>query len=173
MRSLPVNLTAAPAIMLVTIMLVIWISGCDGGSSLSSLTAQQQEAHGAAIAMLEELGAQIVVDEKHPDQPILEIYFLKTPVTDEHLEKLKGLAHIQLINLHSANITDAGLEHLKDLDTLVEMVLSSTRITDAGLKHLEGLANLKGLYVKDTRVTQNGERQIKQAIPELFVMRAG
>ena len=165
MRSLPVNLTVATAIMLVA-----WVSGCDGGFSLSSLTPQQQEAHDAANAMLEELGAEIVVDEKHPDLPILEIYFLNIPVTDKHLEQLTGLTHVQLINLNGASITDAGLEHLKDLGTLVELVLNGTRITDAGLKHLEGLSNLKGLYL-NTRTTQSGEQQIKQAIPELFVMR--
>jgi hypothetical protein len=165
MRSFRVNLTTA-----VAIMLALWISGC-GGSSLPSLTPQQQEAQDAALAMLKELGAEVVLDEEHPDQPILEIYFLQVPVTDQHLEKLRGLAHIQLINLHGANISDVGLEHLKELDTLVELMLNSTKITDAGVKHLEGLSNLKGIYLKDTRVTQNAEQQIKQAIPGLFVMR--
>ena len=67
----PASLAAIAAIML-----VIWINGCGGGSSLPSLTPQQQAAQDAAIAMLEELGAKVVVGEKHPDQPILEIYFL-------------------------------------------------------------------------------------------------
>ena len=166
MRSFAIYLTKVTVVMLVA-----WTSGCGGGSSGSSFTDEQRAAHDAVIAMVEELGGETVLNEEHRDQPIQEIYFIKSPVTDKHLETLKGLSHIQLINLYGANITDAGLEHLKDLDTLVELMLSDTKITDTGLKHLEGLSNLKGLYVKNTGVTQNGERQIKQAIPGLNVMR--
>lgn len=95
----------------------------------------------------------------------------KTEVTDAGLVNLKDLKQLEQLHLEQTKITDAGLEHLKGLENLVYLNLFGTAVTDAGLKHLEGLKKLKGLYLWQAPVTDAGVAALKQALPELKIVR--
>ena len=91
-------------------------------------------------------------------------------VTDAGLEHLKGLTDLQWLDLRNAEITDAGLEHLKGLK-LQELLLTNTHVTDAGLKHLKGLTKLQRLFLNGTQVTDTGINDLREAFPNLNIVR--
>jgi Leucine-rich repeat (LRR) protein len=117
----------------------------------------------------------------------------KVPFTDADLEKLKGLTHLEILDLQETWVTDAGmlfvadLKQLKELDLyrtrvgdrgveflqylpeLVKLELSYTAITDAGLEKLASLKKLRTLNLYGTRVTKDGLKKLRAALPECKV----
>lgn len=77
-------------------------------------------------------------------------------VTDADLDKLKDLANVEYLGLHSARISNAGLDKIAAMKSLREVELSYTRINDEGLKKLEALPNLKKIFLYGTKVTKDG-----------------
>lgn len=77
-------------------------------------------------------------------------------ITPAGFEHLKGLTHLQKLDVHYTGVTDAGLGHLEGLTQLQELDVSNTKVTDAGLEHLKGLINLRSLNLSDTAVTDMG-----------------
>ena len=68
-------------------------------------------------------------------------------VRDSDLAILKGLAHLNVLNLEKTAVSDAGLSHLKRLTNLSDLNLGSTQISDAALAHLRDLTNLRTLHL--------------------------
>lgn len=65
-------------------------------------------------------------------------------VTDEWLENLQGLKHVEVLSIRSHNVSDKGLMHLKALPHLMNLNLVNANVTDAGLEELrEALPSLK------------------------------
>ena len=108
-----------------------------------------------------------------------------TQVTDAGLVHLKGFSDLEGLALMETGVTDAGLAHLSGLSNLKRLFLGDTRIgwmnglqrpfvtqvTDAGLVHLKGLSNLEHLDLSATKVTPVGVADLKQALPDLEVVR--
>ena len=95
----------------------------------------------------------------------------KTAITDAGLASLKGLSDLEQLHLEGTKITDNGLVNLKGLKKLTYLNLYNTAITDAGLTNLTGLTNLKNLYLWQTQVTDEGVKKLKQALPNLQVVK--
>jgi hypothetical protein len=93
------------------------------------------------------------------------------PVVDADLIKIAALADLEFLGLDSTQISDEGLKHLTRLEKLEGLMLSSTRITGAGLTCLHALKRLKRLWLSDTAVTDAALRQLKQALPQIEIIR--
>ncbi len=66
-----------------------------------------------------------------------------TPVGDEDLACFAGLAGLKILVLDNTQIADAGLAHVAKLAGLRVLLLDNTQVTDAGVKALkEALPNL-------------------------------
>jgi hypothetical protein len=176
--------------------LAVLVVGCGKGNS-------DPESQAAAEAVFTWGGSVIphglMVPVKAPDKlpegkfGIQRIAAAKSRVTDADLQKLQGLAHLEVLELQETQISDAGLAHLmglkglKELDlyrtritdkgldnlqylsNLVKLELSYTAVTDAGLDKLTGLKKLRTLNLYGTRVTKDGLKKIRAALPECKV----
>ncbi len=89
----------------------------------------------------------------------LQIY--QTKITDNGLQKLRGLRRLKHIKLGYNGITDAGLKHIENLTSLENIWLDFNPITDEGLSYLAGMKNLKQLYIPRTKVTDAGLVHLK------------
>ncbi len=167
------------------------------GLSLAVVTsgwaAADNPKQAKAIAEIEKLGGNVIVDEK--SQAVIGVSLRKTKVTDAELVLLRGLTRLEEIDLGKTGVTDAGLVHLKGLAKLQWLGLQETKITDAGLVHLQGLTKLQwvglaetkvtdvglehlkkltklqSLYLGDTKVTKQGVQKFQQALPTCYVFR--
>jgi hypothetical protein len=92
-------------------------------------------------------------------------------VTDAHLVYLKDLVTLTRLHLEKTKITDTGMENLKGLVNLEYLNLYGTEITDASLVHLEGMKKLKSLFLWQTKVTDEGVATLKQALPQVEIVR--
>jgi acetyl esterase/lipase len=139
---------------------------------------------------LKKLGARITLDDQ---KRVIGVNLGERKVTDADLVHLRGLQHLQELDLTRTRITGAGLANVKDLTTLrklfltdtkvddsgvthlngmkrLELVgLSGTRITDAALDHLRGLTGLKSLFCIGTGVTDTGVEKLQRALPQCQV----
>src|SRR5262245_25490030 len=97
------------------------------------------ETEKQAIAAIEKLGGTISRDEEAPGQPVVEVNFRSSRVTDAGLVHLKVLGQLRKLLLDDTKVTDAGMVHLKELKELRTLDISDTGVTDAGLAHLKGL----------------------------------
>jgi|GEM_PF-985807 len=102
---------------------------------------------------------------------VVELNLKDTQITDDGLVHIAGLGTLVRLHLEQTKITDAGLAHLKDLGNLEYLNLYGTPVTDAGLEHLKPLAKLKKLYVWQTQVTDEGIAKLKEALPEVTVVK--
>ena len=84
-----------------------------------------------------------------------------TSVTDSELEHLKGLIHLQELDLSGTKVSDAGLEHLKSLTQLQGLNLCVTKVGDAGLEYLKGLTQLQRLNLAHSKVNDAGLEYLK------------
>jgi hypothetical protein len=77
-------------------------------------------------------------------------------ISDEGLNHLSGLAHLEQLILNCPEISDAGLRYLSKLTKLKELMLLESNITDAGLQHLATLADTQKLSLRNTKVRGSG-----------------
>jgi Leucine-rich repeat (LRR) protein len=95
-----------------------------------------------------------------------------TKITDEALVHLKGLPHLQELNLEECTkLTNAGIAHLADHKKLVELNLESTGVSDAGLKHLAGMTAMVEMNLSETQISGEGLVHLKdmQQLNELDI----
>jgi hypothetical protein len=123
------------------------------------------------LKALEALGADWDADEDVPGHPVVEISLAESRVTDADLVRLKSFPRLRSLDLSSTGITDAGLVPVGGLGDLESLDLSGTRVTDAGLARLHGLAKVRTVNLTGTRVTDAGVRQLRQALPQVQVVR--
>ena len=102
---------------------------------------------------------------------LVELDLGTVPLTDADLAQLAGLANLRVLHLEKTPATDASLAQLKGLKNLTYLNLYGTQVTDAGLPQLNGLTNLKSLYVFETPVTDAGIAALKQALPNVRVVK--
>ncbi len=104
-------------------------------------SAESDAEQEAAIAAIKKLGGIVVVDEKRPGKPVVEVGLFFSHVADADLVHLKKMSQLQRLDLPD-RIGDAGLVHLTGLTELQTLQLGSSEVTDAGLEHVKGLTNL-------------------------------
>ncbi len=100
-----------------------------------------------------------------------ELDLASVPLADGDLAQIAGLVNLRVLHLEKTPTTDAMLAHLKGLKNLTYLNLYGTQVTDAGLPQLNALANLKSLYVFETKVTDAGIAALKQALPNVRVVK--
>ena len=76
-------------------------------------------------------------------------------LSDERIERLAGLRHLEQLLLSESNVGDSGLAHLHKMRTLHGLYLSKTRITDKGLEHIRG-NELEAVFLGETSITDDG-----------------
>ncbi len=102
---------------------------------------------------------------------VVQLDLKDTQITDAGLAHLAALGTLNKLHLEKTKVTDAGLANLKDLGNLEYLNIYGTAITDAGLEHLKSLGKLKKLYVWQTQVTDEGIAKLKEALPEVTVVK--
>ncbi|MDA0835430.1 MAG: hypothetical protein O2955_10895 [Planctomycetota bacterium] len=88
------------------------------------------------------------------------IDLINSQITDGGLLHLKGLKHLESLNLEGTQFGDEGLRHVAAMTQLKVLKLQRTKITDAGLKSLESLRHLEILDLDATSVTSNEIRSL-------------
>ena len=143
MNQLPNGLLMKRLVKLRMLLLIVacLLSGCG------------KSAEDEARAAIEALGGKYFTDSRGY---INTLFVNDTQITDNGLEKLKGLSSLEFLALNGTQITDGGLEHLKELTRLHTLWLANTQITDAGLEHLEGLTSLEVLTLDNTQISDAG-----------------
>jgi RNA polymerase sigma factor (sigma-70 family) len=79
---------------------------------------------------------------------------------DASLRHLKGLRHLETLNIVGKQFTDAGLAHLKDVKT-IRTINWSFEVSDAGLAHMKGWTNLQAVQIWDTPISGTGLEHLK------------
>ena len=93
-------------------------------------------------------------------------------VTDQTLEKLKGMNSLKDLDLDNTQVTDAGLKVLKELPALASLRLKNTRITDQGFQEaLAGKDSLMQLDLTGTGVSRETVKAWREAKSGRRVMR--
>ena len=86
----------------------------------------------------------------------LKVLNVNNQISDAGLRRMRGLQHLEALDLHRSKVTNAGLAVLKELPRLEMLDLSGTRVTDAGMKHIAAVTTLKQLDISGTAVTDAG-----------------
>jgi hypothetical protein len=85
-------------------------------------------------------------------------------VTDQTLEKLKGMKGLKELDLNNTQVTDAGLNVLKELPALNSLRLKNTKITDQGFQEaLAGKDSLMQLDLTGTGVSRETVKAWREA----------
>jgi Leucine Rich repeat len=93
-----------------------------------------------------------------------------TSVKDDDLDQLRGLKHLEQLDLRATAVTTSGLRHLAALPNLRNLGLSASNVTDEGLDCLNQLARLETLDLTSTHVTEAGLAAIRlPALRRLYV----
>ena len=114
--------------------------------------------HEAALAQIEELGAEHEVEHDERGRPFLVVTWNGG---DEGLDQLRALDDLRWLDLSRTNVTDRGLAELAELKRLRVLKLQQTRVTDAGLAYLGDLTELQGLALHDTKVSPKGLEHLR------------
>lgn len=166
---------------------------------VSAANAQEKEAPSpaeqAAITQIKSLGGLVLQLAQNDPRLDVAFHLADSKIGDDQIAPVKDLPQTAQLNLRGTEVTDAGLAHLKDLKGLTKLHLEKTKVTDAGLEQLKGLENLeylnlygtavsdaglksllplkklKKLYLWETQVTDEGVAGIKEALPELQIIR--
>jgi hypothetical protein len=89
-------------------------------------------------------------------QDVVVLQMANPDVTDETLDRLKGMQKLQELDLNNTQVTDHGLTRLKDLSSLNALHLKNTKITDQGFQNELGPKDsLMRLDLTGTQVSQD------------------
>ncbi len=102
------------------------------------------------IDKLKKLGARITLDDQNR---VIGVNLGERGVTDADLVHLRGLQHLQELDLTRTKITGAGLVNIKDLTALRRLFLTQTKVDDSGITHLNGLKNLELVGLSGTKIS--------------------
>ena len=111
-------------------------------------------------------GAKVERDASEPAGNATSLTLDSPSVTDDDLEAVRKLSHLERLDVLSGNITDAGLKHLQEMTKLKMLSLKGSRVSDAGLKYIQGLAQLEMLSLERTQVAGPGLQHLK-GLPNL------
>ena len=117
---------------------------------MNASTAKVNPALSEQIDKLKKLGARITVDDQ---KRIIGVNLGERGVTDADLVHLRGLQHLQELDLTRTRITGAGLVNVKDLTALAKLFVTDTKVDDSGVTHLKGLKSLELVGLSGTKIS--------------------
>lgn len=123
-------------------------------------TVRADDAAERAARFYQRIGARVVRDEGVAGRPVVELDLSYARATDDDLEHLSGLPHLQVLNLSYSTVTGTGLRHAAGLKHLRDLDLSHTKLRDADLKPLAGVLELRRLHLGATLVSDAGLRHL-------------
>lgn len=94
-----------------------------------------------------------ITDLPKRDYKVFSISLAETGASDIGLQRLKGLAALQELDLSGNPITDSGLEVLAPFKTLTKLNLAGTHVTGNGLAHLLACKKLADLDLSRCPIT--------------------
>jgi len=124
------------------------------------------------IDSLKKLGARITLDEQ---ERIVGVNLGERRVTDADLVHLKGLHHLQELDLTRTQVTGKGLVHIKDLPALRKLFLTETKVDDAGIENLKGMKTLTFIGLSGTKITDAALHHLRELteLRQLFCLGNG
>src|SRR5437588_815096 len=75
------------------------------------------------------------------------------PITDRGLAVVRGMRHLETLNVTGTRVTNDGLNLLVDLPELNLLRIGGPAITDAGMARLKSMKQLKQLILWDCPLT--------------------
>lgn len=180
------------------VCLVFAVAGCAGQPDPAVVAAAEQIQKLGGTFVLQGTTVPIKPATKLPAGrlTITHVNLNQKQIRDEHLEKLKALTQLEVLNGEGSYLTDAGLaqlqafprlreldlhksqyisdkglESLKSLTGLNKLEISYTRVTDQGIDHLTALKSLKLLYLTGTRVSGEGLKKLKAGLPNCEILK--
>jgi hypothetical protein len=91
-------------------------------------------------------------------------------VTDQALDEVHALPHLNRLSLHNSSITDAGLLKLRVLKRLHSLGVTNTQVTDRGLAYLQQKPCLRHVWVSlNDKLTLRGIASLQRALPALKI----
>ena len=75
------------------------------------------------------------------------------------------------MNLSNCQVTDESVEKLRGLTTLVRLDLSNNDLTDVAIDPLLGMTNLRELDIRRTQITDEAVQSLKLTLPDIQVIR--
>ena len=115
------------------------------------------------VDKLKKLGARITFDDQHR---IVIVHLGERPVVDADLVHLRGLQHLQELDLTRTRVTGPGLANVRNLTALKKLFLTDTKVDDAAMVHLKGLKNLGLLGLSGTKIGDAGLSHL-ESLPQL------
>ena len=89
-----------------------------------------------------------------PDNPLLDVKYSGTDLTNEKLASLKEVKeYITWLSLADSNVEDNWLSIVSEFSNLTRLQLEKTAVSDKGVAHLSNLAHLEALNLYGTQVT--------------------
>jgi hypothetical protein len=82
-------------------------------------------------------------------------------ITDAAIAFLRGHRQLKRLNLRGTDVTDTSLAYIAELPQLTSLDISFTQITDVGLEHLASLAQLEELNLGGTKISGAGLHVLK------------
>jgi hypothetical protein len=139
---------------------------------LAGVLFQADSSPTRQIDQLKKLGARITLDD---EGRIVGVNLSERKVTNDDLQHLKGLEHLQELDLTRTRITSAGLVHLKDLTNLKRLYLTDTKVDDMGMVHLQGLKNLTFAGLSGTKITDAALDDLRElkGLKKIFCLGTG
>ena len=145
---------------------------------VARVNGKLDEREWQAAAMIREIGGNVRTELLYSRRPTILEWLFNDPGGPDDPTAVDTVRSVEIGSPRyfppGTKVTKAayaGLEHLKNLGNLEYLNLYGTAVTDAGLEHLKGLKNLKKLYVWQTQVTDEGIAKLKEALPEVTVVK--
>jgi hypothetical protein len=98
------------------------------------------------------------------DCPALNSLALASAVTDEGVQSLRGLSHLEFLWIESTSVTDKSVQVFSGLEGLRRLLIHRTAITDTGARELSRLKNLQELWL-GPQVTDEAAAELRIALP--------
>src|SRR6185369_2227651 len=102
------------------------------------------------IDKLKKLGARITLDDQNR---VIGVHLGERRVTDSDLVHLRGLQHLQELDLTRTRITGVGLVNIKAAAALRTLYLTDTKVDDSAIAHLKGMNNLEFVGLSGTKIS--------------------
>jgi len=118
------------------------------------------------IDKLKRLGAKVTLDD---EKRVIGVNLGERKITDADLVHLKGLTHLQELDLTRTKVTTDGLVNLKDLMTLKKLYLTDTKVDDSGIAHLKGMKSLEVLGLSGTMVSDAALEHLDDLLHPAFL----
>jgi len=128
----------------------------DSDSRPALSTMSNRIVEGQRTEVIVDWGQSLGGHGEERDGSIVGIALGGSSITDSLVQNLRGLPHLQWLELNDTEIGDLGLKFLEESKALERLDLSGTAISDNGLSSLSGLTNLKRLALKSTALEGNG-----------------